>query len=79
MEISEETVGKRVAVNLVYLVIGACWKASYDVHVDKERSKVIMTYYGEVVNSTGEHWREISMSLSTARPSIGRLASNSRK
>uniref|UniRef100_A0A7S3LT89 DUF4139 domain-containing protein n=1 Tax=Aplanochytrium stocchinoi TaxID=215587 RepID=A0A7S3LT89_9STRA len=73
LDIPEETLENEglVSLNLIYLVWNAKWTASYDIHVDKQQSKVILTYYGEVSNNTGENWNEISMSLSTARPSAG--------
>jgi len=73
IEIPEETMESNpvVSLDLVYIVLNASWTASYDVHVDRENDKVVINYYGELVNNTGEDWKDVSMVFSTAKPSVG--------
>ncbi len=58
---------------LSYLVMQAWWHPQYDVRVvmdeDGNRGKVELTYTGQVRQSTGENWQQVSLALSTARPS----------
>jgi uncharacterized protein (TIGR02231 family) len=59
---------------LSYLVMGASWHPQYDVRVqmagEQGEGEVEMTYVGMVQQSTGERWEDVSLSLSTARPSL---------
>jgi conserved hypothetical protein len=60
-----------------YIIYGASWHPTYDVRVlqtpnanDSEQQRSIdLTYYGIVEQHTGEDWRDVVLSLSTARPS----------
>ena len=59
---------------LSYIVMGASWHPQYDVRVQmvegKDTGEVELTYVGIVQQSTGERWENVSLSLSTARPSL---------
>ncbi len=61
------------SLELSYLVTQAWWRPQYDVRVvidaDGNRGEVELTYVGLVQQSTGENWDQISLALSTARPS----------
>ncbi len=56
-----------------YLVSEASWHPHYDVRVhmadDQNEGDVELTYNGVVLQSSGERWENIALSLSTARPS----------
>lgn len=58
---------------LSYLVTQASWHPQYDVRVsldeDGNQGEVEVTYIGLVQQSTGEDWQQVSLALSTARPS----------
>jgi uncharacterized protein (TIGR02231 family) len=58
---------------LSYLVTQAWWHPQYDVRVvmdaNGNRGEVELTYIGMVQQSTGENWEQVSLALSTARPS----------
>lgn len=58
---------------LSYLVTQASWHPQYDARVsldeDGNRGEVELTYTGLVQQSTGEDWKQVSLALSTARPS----------
>jgi uncharacterized protein (TIGR02231 family) len=60
----------RVALQLAYVVRGASWRAAYDLRVDAD-NVIHLTYYGLVQQTTGEDWRDVALSLSTATPSAG--------
>ena len=57
-----------------YLVGGASWYPVYDARADFGKSEVELVAYGLVKQATGDEWKDIQMSLSTARPLIsGRM------
>ena len=58
-----------VMVNLSYLVYGAEWVPRYDARVDAEAGKVSLTQQALVTQNTGEDWPQVTLALSTARPS----------
>ena len=59
---------------LSYLVMNASWHPQYDVRVqmneDQSAGEVELTYTGMVQQTTGERWENVSLALSTARPSL---------
>jgi len=63
--------GGQVILQLSYVVNNARWAPSYDCRVDSGSSKLQLTYYGVITNSTGEDWVDAHLSLSTATPDIG--------
>ncbi len=56
---------------LSYVVWGATWRPVYDARADQNKGIVGLTYRAEVRQKTGEEWSDVSLALSTARPSIG--------
>jgi uncharacterized protein (TIGR02231 family) len=56
---------------LSYAVPGASWTPSYDARLRGEERAVELTYFGIVRQNTGEDWKSIALTLSTARPSLG--------
>jgi uncharacterized protein (TIGR02231 family) len=61
-------------VALSYTVPGAAWVPSYDARVVSADRTVQLDYFGLVRQSTGEDWKDVSLTLSTARPSMGGAA-----
>ena len=57
--------------SLAYAVPGASWIPSYDARLRGEERAVELTYFGIVRQNTGEDWKNIALTLSTARPSLG--------
>lgn len=57
-----------VEVEFTYLVKGAGWAPAYAVRAAADRSAVTVEYDALVVQSTGEDWNEVRLSLSTAEP-----------
>jgi uncharacterized protein (TIGR02231 family) len=57
-----------VEVEFTYLVKGAGWAPAYAVRAAADRSAVSVEYDALVVQSTGEDWNGVRLSLSTAEP-----------
>eukprot|EP01112_Ceratiomyxa_fruticulosa_P012776 TRINITY_DN3560_c0_g2_i1.p1 TRINITY_DN3560_c0_g2~~TRINITY_DN3560_c0_g2_i1.p1 ORF type:complete len:601 (-),score=128.45 TRINITY_DN3560_c0_g2_i1:209-2011(-) len=55
-----------------YICEGASWESSYDIRVSKEckEPNVLVTYYGNIKQNTGEDWNNTLISLSTASPNL---------
>jgi uncharacterized protein (TIGR02231 family) len=54
-----------------YHVPGAAWRPLYDARLDSDSGKVRLTQIGEVRQASGEDWRGVALTLSTARPDQG--------
>lgn len=61
-------------VALSYTVPGASWAPSYDARVLSAERAVALGYFGLVRQSTGEDWKDVALTLSTARPGLGGAA-----
>lgn len=61
-------------VSLSYTVPGASWMPSYDARVQSGDHSVSLGYFGLVRQSTGEDWKDVALTLSTARPGLGGAA-----
>jgi uncharacterized protein (TIGR02231 family) len=68
VEVTLPTAGD-FTLELSYVLAGAWWTPQYDVRVDTEQRQVELTYQGMVTQNTGEDWKQVGLSLSTARPS----------
>ena len=50
----------------------ASWKPSYDIRVNSSNLKSAeLTYHGIITNSTGDSWKDVKLTLSTAQPHVG--------
>lgn len=58
-------------VDVSYMLNGANWYAVYDAHSLIEKSEVELVSSGMIKQSTGEDWRDIKLTLSTAQPALG--------
>jgi uncharacterized protein (TIGR02231 family) len=58
---------------LAYGVRGASWSPSYDARLrtGADRPAVELAYFGNIRQNTGEDWKNVALTLSTARPSLG--------
>lgn len=54
-------------VELSYLTAGARWSPAYEARSTTARDAVELTVLADVVQSTGEDWRDVEVTLSTAR------------
>jgi uncharacterized protein (TIGR02231 family) len=57
-----------VELALTYLVRDAAWAPSYAVRATADRSAVTVEYDAMVLQRTGEDWKDVRLSLSTAQP-----------
>jgi hypothetical protein len=55
-------------VSVSYLVPGASWTPSYDLRIDSGQNKATLTYSAIVKQQTGEDWKNVRLTLSTAQP-----------
>ncbi|MBW0114018.1 DUF4139 domain-containing protein [Pseudonocardia abyssalis] len=58
-----------VDVELTYVANDAGWTSAYDARLDDDGG-VTLTWFGMVVQETGEDWPECELTLSTARPAV---------
>ena len=73
VEIEVKHTGDR-ALDLTYLVNQAGWGALYDLRLtDAAAPSVQLSYLGQVTQRTGEDWNDVTLTLSTARPSLTTL------
>ena len=61
-------------VALSYAVPNASWSPSYDARVLSTEHAVSLSYFGLVRQNTGEEWKDVALTLSTARPGLGGAA-----
>jgi uncharacterized protein (TIGR02231 family) len=59
---------------LAYTVPGASWVPGYDARVAASERTVALGYFGLVRQNTGEDWKDVALTLSTARPGLGGAA-----
>lgn len=59
-------------VELSYVCREATWKPLYDLRFDESGPSLLLSLLAEVSQRTGEDWSEIQLTLSTARPALGR-------
>ena len=62
--------GKPATVSFSYVIRGASWNVSYEMYLEVD-GQVTTNYYGNIYQETGEDWRNVRLSLSTATPSRG--------
>ncbi|GAX39465.1 hypothetical protein NIES4075_04210 [Tolypothrix sp. NIES-4075] len=56
-----------------YLVNSASWNPLYDLRVSSTSDTVHLGYLAEIIQNTGEDWRNVDITLSTAKPGLGTL------
>ena len=55
---------------LRYIVNQASWSPSYTVRAGEDRAAVSVEYYASIQQMSGEDWKDVAMTLSTATPSL---------
>jgi uncharacterized protein (TIGR02231 family) len=65
--------GKKVAIELNYLVGGANWQQQYNLRANPEKSNVLIEYNAVVNQTSGEDWNGAALSLSTVRPILKKV------
>ncbi len=61
----------RLNLVLTYAVPDASWSPRYDARMVSTEKAVQLGCFGEVRQSTGEDWKDVALTLSTARPALG--------
>jgi len=70
----DATTAGKLNLALSYTVPGASWTPSYDARVNSNEKTIALAYHGLVRQNTGEDWKNVALTLSTARPSLGGAA-----
>jgi uncharacterized protein (TIGR02231 family) len=70
VSISARSTGK-LRLALSSIIHGASWRPTYDARADLKSGEVEISYIGSVTQNTGEDWKDVDISLSTARPAVG--------
>jgi uncharacterized protein (TIGR02231 family) len=60
----------RIELELTYLVEGAGWGPQYELQVAGKERTMTVIYQAKVWQNTGEDWRDVRLSLSTANPDL---------
>ena len=66
----ERTGGEAATVRLNYLVEDASWEPRYRFRVGVDSEPVRLEYLGSIVQTSGESWDDVRLTLSTAQPSL---------
>lgn len=61
---------KKISLELSYLVNGANWQQQYNLRANPKQSNVLIEYNAVVNQTSGENWKGITLSLSTAEPTM---------
>src|SRR5262249_17077747 len=69
---------RQLEVSLRYSIPNAGWTPAYDARLRSIDRDVDLSYFGVVRNGTGEDWKDIALTLSTARPNLDEGAPNLR-
>lgn len=70
VEIEVKQAGE-LTLDLTYVIGNADWTALYDLRLsESDTPRLQLTYLGQVTQRTGEDWTDVSLTLSTARPSL---------
>jgi len=68
VEVSAST---KLTLDLSYQVDNATWYPLYDARLETESGKLDLVQYGAVSQQTGEDWKNVKLTLSTAQPHRG--------
>lgn len=64
----ESDVAEKATIGLTYLVSDCGWAATYDLSATDVNQKVNLKYKAQVYNNTGNEWKDVDLTLSTADP-----------
>lgn len=63
-----------LSLDLKYIVSNCGWQANYDLAAADVNSTIHLKYKAKVFNNTGNDWKDVSMTLSTADPNLSASA-----
>lgn len=58
----------KVKLSFSYLVGNSGWEPVYDIYVNTLKNSLVIDYYAQVFQNTGEDWKEVNLEISTSRP-----------
>lgn len=64
----------RLELALAYTLTGAAWSPAYDARFSTTDRALGLGYFGLIRQNSGEDWKGVELTLSTARPSLGGAA-----
>lgn len=67
----ESNKASELTVSLIYQIPNVSWQPVYDARLDVKSGALNLVQYGSVWQRTGEDWKDVALTLSTARPSRG--------
>lgn len=65
--------GGNLTLELTYVISRASWTPLYDMRLSADGAVLEAGYLAQVVQSTGEEWADVALTLSTARPALAGL------
>lgn len=57
--------------DISYIISGASWSPKYEIRVISLEDNLILEYQAEIKQYTGEDWKDVNLTLSTAQPATG--------
>jgi len=67
------TSGGMVPVSLDYQMSGVSWNWEYEARLDSQAKKVALVRQAQLTQGTGEDWKDVELSISTARPGMNAI------
>jgi uncharacterized protein (TIGR02231 family) len=64
------TAGGTVPVSLDYQMSGVSWNWEYEARLDSQAKKVALIRQAQLMQGTGEDWKDVELTISTARPGM---------
>ncbi|HIE05682.1 MAG TPA: mucoidy inhibitor MuiA family protein [bacterium (Candidatus Stahlbacteria)] len=62
---------RKYTIKLRYILYGASWRTYYELRARPSEGAVDLSYFGKVIQRTGEDWEDARIILSTAKPAYG--------
>ncbi|MGN0834318.1 MAG: mucoidy inhibitor MuiA family protein [Candidatus Spyradosoma sp.] len=66
-------------ISVAYTTRAARWKPRYSARLDRAAGTVDFSYDGEISQNTGEDWKGVALTLSTAQPQVSALPPRARR
>ncbi|MCF7907629.1 MAG: DUF4139 domain-containing protein [Candidatus Omnitrophica bacterium] len=64
-------VNQKITIDATYLVQGAYWQPFYKVNVPLELKKINLTMFSQIIQKTGEDWKDVKLAISNVMPLKG--------
>ncbi|HYS77935.1 MAG TPA: DUF4139 domain-containing protein, partial [Candidatus Dormibacteraeota bacterium] len=63
--------GGEMTLRVSYLAGNATWQPLYDARLDPASERVSLSWQAQIVQTTGEDWKDVAVTLATTQPSAG--------